>query len=142
MAEEKTEESSVSHESGKGRYVRANGPRLNQGLRRHHRAQVEDFEGPVSQVPQVMAHEGGVVAPCTRLQHLGNSKVVLKKKRRSNTPAFGGSPGKDLPESWYARDIVFRSQKETAFLEISFLLHPAVTNNRSHRGRCGVVWPR
>ena len=51
--------------------------------------------------------------------------------------ALRGGSGKDCPESWYTRDIVFRSQKETVFLAISFLLHPAVTNNRSHRGRCG-----
>ena len=29
--------------------------------------------------------EGGVPAPCTRLQHLGDSEVLLEQKRQSNT---------------------------------------------------------
>ena len=53
--------------------------------------------------------------------------------------ALGGGSGKDRSESWYARDIIFRSQKEAVFLAISFLLHPAVMNNRSHYGQCEAV---
>ena len=56
--------------------------------------------------------------------------------------ALGGGSGTDLPESWYTRDIVFRSQKETVFFEISFVLRPAATNSRSHRGRCAAVRSR
>ena len=60
----------------------------NQGLSRHHRTQVEGVEGLVRQVPQVVAHKGGMTTPLTRLQHLVDSKVLLKKKRRSNTAGF------------------------------------------------------
>ena len=76
-----------------GRYVcPGERPRLNQGLSRHHRIQVEGFEGPMRKVPQVMTREGGVPAPRTRLQHLGDSEVLLEQKRWSDTP--------DLPGSW------------------------------------------
>ena len=60
----------------------------NQGLSRHHRTQVEGFEGLVRQVPQVVACKGGMTPPRTRLQHLMDSKVLLKKKRWSNTAGF------------------------------------------------------
>ena len=85
-----------------------------------------------------MARKGGVLAPSTRLQHLGNSEVLKRKDGAIPRVSLdlGGGPGKGLPESWHTRDIIFRSHKETVFLAISFLLHPAVTNNRSHRGRC------
>ena len=66
---------------------------------------MEGFKGPVCQVPKVMAREGGVLAPGTRLQHLGDSEVLLKKERRSDARvslALGGGPGKGLLESWYA----------------------------------------
>ena len=59
--------------------------RLKQGLSRHHRTQVEGFEGPMCKVPQVMTCEGGVPAPCTRLQHLVDSEVLLEQKRRNDT---------------------------------------------------------
>ena len=65
-------------------------PRLNQGLHRHHGVQVEGFEGPVPQVPQVLASEGGVLAPSTCLQHLGDSEVLLEQKRRSDTMGLPG----------------------------------------------------
>ena len=50
-----------------------------------HRTQVEGFEEPMRKVPQVMMREGGVPAPCTRLQHLVDSEVLLEQKRRSDT---------------------------------------------------------
>ena len=37
-----------------------------------------------------MTREGGVTAPSTRLQHLGNSKVLLEQKRQSDTPGLPG----------------------------------------------------
>ena len=55
-------------------------PRLNQGLSRHHRPQVEGL----------MTREGGVPVPSTRLQHLGDSEVLLEQKRRSDTPGLPG----------------------------------------------------
>ena len=63
-------------------------PRLNQGLSRHHRTQVEGLEGPMRKVPQVMTREGGVPAPRARLQHLVDSEVLLEQKRRSDTPGL------------------------------------------------------
>ena len=65
-------------------------PRLNQGLSPHHKTQVEGFKGPMSQVPKVMTCEGGVLAPCTHLQHLGDSKVLPEKKRQSDTMSLPG----------------------------------------------------
>ena len=35
--------------------------------------------------------EGGVPAPYTRLQHLGDSEVLLEQKRWSDTPGLPGS---------------------------------------------------
>ena len=96
-------------------------------------------------VPQVMTREGGVPAPYTRLQHLGDSEVLLEQKRQNDTsglPALGGGFGTDLSESWYALNIFFQSQKETVFFEISFVLCPAVMNSYSHRGRCAAVRSR
>ena len=66
-------------------------PRLNQGLSHLHRTQVEGFEGPMRKLPQVMAREGGVPAPCTRLQHLGDCEFLLEQKRRSDTLGLPGS---------------------------------------------------
>ena len=63
-------------------------PRLNHGLSCHHRTQVEGFEGTMRKVPEVMTREGGVPAPCTHLQHLVDSEVLLEQKRRSNTPGL------------------------------------------------------
>ena len=51
-------------------YVQASRPGLDQGLCRHHRAQVEGIKGPMVKVPQVVARKGGMPAPRTRLQHL------------------------------------------------------------------------
>ena len=63
-------------------------PRINQGVSCHHKTQVEGFKGLMRQIPKVMTREGGVLAPCTRLQHLGDSEVPLEKKRRSDTTGF------------------------------------------------------
>ena len=35
--------------------------------------------------------EGGVLAPCTRLQHLVDSEVLLEQKRRSDTPGLSSA---------------------------------------------------
>ena len=51
---------------------------------------MEGFEGPMSYVAQVMTHEGGVPAPCTCLQHLGDSEVLLEQKRQSDTLGLPG----------------------------------------------------
>ena len=40
---------------------------------------------------EVMTREGGVPAPCTRLQHLVDSEVLLKQKGRSDTPGLTSS---------------------------------------------------
>ena len=54
---------------------------------------MEGVERPVSQIPQVMAREGGMLAPSTRLQHLGDSKVLFEKKKWGDTPGLPGSRG-------------------------------------------------
>ena len=54
---------------------------------------MEDVEGPMGEVPQVVTSKGGMPAPRTRLQHLVDSKVLLKKKRRSNTTRLTSSGG-------------------------------------------------
>ena len=69
-------------------------PGLDQGLCRHHRAQVEGVEGPMGKVPQVVACEGGMPAPRTRPQHLVDSEV-LEKKRRSSTTSLPSSRGRN-----------------------------------------------
>ena len=76
-------------------YVQASRPGLDQGLCRHHRAQVEGVEGPMGDVPQVLARKGGMPAPRTRLQHLVDSEVLLKKKRWSDTTSFPSSRGQE-----------------------------------------------
>ena len=43
-------------------YVQASRPGLNQSLCRHHRAQVEGVEGPMSKVLQVVTRKGGMPA--------------------------------------------------------------------------------
>ena len=58
---------------------------------RHHRTQVEGFYRPMRKVPEVMTREGGVPTPCTRLQHLVDSEVLLKQKRQSDTPGLPSS---------------------------------------------------
>ena len=78
--------------------------------------------------------------PGTSLQHLVDSEVLLEQKRRSDTTGLPSSRRRIRNGS--PRDIVFRSQKETVFLAISFALRPAVTNSHSHRGRCAAVWSR
>ena len=75
-------------------YVQASRPGLDQGLCRHHRAQVEGVEGPMGKVPQVVARKGGMPAPRTRLQHLVDSEV-LEKKRRSDTTCLKSSRGRN-----------------------------------------------
>ena len=75
--------------------VQASRPGLDQGLRRHHRAQVEGVEGPMVDVPQVVARTGGMPAPRTRLQHLVNSEVLLEKKRWSDTTSLPSSRGRN-----------------------------------------------
>ena len=83
-------------------YVQASRPGLDQGLCRHHRAQVEGVKGPC------LVHKGGMPAPRTRLQHLVDSKVLLKKKRWSNTTSLPSSKGRnrlfrtrELVGTWY-----------------------------------------
>ena len=76
-------------------YVQASRPGLDQGLCRHHRAQVEGVEGPMGKVPQVETRKGGMPAPHTRLQHLVDSEVLLKKKRRSNIMSLPSSRGRN-----------------------------------------------
>ena len=70
-------------------------PGLDQGLRRHHRAQEEGVEGPMGKVPQIVARKGGMPAPRTCLQHLVDSEVLLEKKRRSNTTSLPSSRGRN-----------------------------------------------
>ena len=95
MDGEKTEEEQSSQSRVKsGCYVQANRPGLNHGLCRHHRAQVEGVEGPMGNVPQVVARKGCMPAPRTCLQHLVDSKILLKKKRRSNTTRLTSSGGR------------------------------------------------
>ena len=94
MGGEKTEDSSVSHESKEGRYVQANGPGYTRACAATTGPMWNVSERPVSQVPQVMAREGGMLAPSTRLQHLGDSKVLLEKKRRGDTQGLPGSQGR------------------------------------------------
>ena len=80
MDGEKTEEEQSSQSRVKSEcYVKAGRPGLNHGLRRHHRAQVEGVEGLMSNVPQVVTRKGCMPAPRTRLQHLVDSKILLKK---------------------------------------------------------------
>ena len=89
-----------------------------------------------------MAREGGVRAPSTRLQNLADGVILLEEKRRvipQVSLAKGEGNGRGLPDSWYTSDITLRSQKETVFLEISFLVCPEVRNNRSHLRRCWEV---
>ena len=76
-------------------YVQASRPGLNHGLCRHHRAQVEGVEGPMGKVPQVVTRKGDMPAPHTRLQHLVDSKVLLEKKRRSDTTCLTSSRGRN-----------------------------------------------
>ena len=71
------ESSKVSQEC----YVQASRPGLDQGLCRHHRAQVEGVEGPMGDVPQVVERSGGVPAPRTRLQHLVDSEQAVPYPR-------------------------------------------------------------
>ena len=89
-------------------YVQASRPGLHQGLCCHHRAQVEGVKGPMGKVPQVVASKGGMPAPCTRLQHLVDSEVLLEKKRRRNTTSLPSSRGRnrlfrtgELVGTWY-----------------------------------------
>ena len=76
-------------------YVQASRPGLDQGLCRHHRAQVEGVERPMGKVPQVVARKGGMPAPRTRLQLLVDSEVLLEKKRRSDTTCLTSTRGRN-----------------------------------------------
>ena len=51
-------------------------------------------QGLMSNVPQVVTRKGGMPAPRTRLQHLVDSEVLLKKKRRSDTTHLTSSGGR------------------------------------------------
>ena len=70
-------------------------PGLDQGLCRHHRAQVEGVEGLMGKVLQVVARKGGMPAPRTHLQHLVDNEVLLEKKRRSDTTCLTSSRGRN-----------------------------------------------
>ena len=83
-------------------YVQASRLGLDQGLCRHHRAQVEGVEGPIGKVPQVVARKGGMPASRTLLQHLVDGEVLLEKKRRSDTTCLMSSRG---------RNSLFRTRK-------------------------------
>ena len=65
-------------------YVQASRPGLDQGLCRHHRAQVEGVEGPMSKVPQVVTRKGGMPF-----------QVLLEKKRWSDTTCLTSSRGRN-----------------------------------------------
>ena len=95
MDGEKTEDRDVKSQSRVNSecYVQASRSGLNQGLCRHHRAQVEGVEGPMGKVPQVVVHKGGMPVPRTRLQHLIDSEV-LGKKRRSDTTCLTSPRGR------------------------------------------------
>ena len=67
-------------------YVQARRPGLDQGLCCHYRAQVEGVEGPMGNVLQVVVRKGGMLAPCTRLQHWSTAR--------------GAGTGSAIPESW------------------------------------------
>ena len=63
---------------------------------------MEGVEGLMGEVPEVVTRKGGMPVPRTRLQHLVDSKVLLKKKRRSNTTRLtssGAGTGSAVPES-------------------------------------------
>ena len=112
-------------------YVQASRPGLNQGLCRHHRAQVEGVEGPMGKVPQVVMRKGGMPVPHTLLQHLVVSEVLLEKETERYHVSHeleGQEQAVPCPQL-----VVFN---------ISFLLHPAVTNNHSQRGQCAAVRSR
>ena len=106
MDGEDTEDTDIKSQSrvNSDCYVQANRPGLNQGLCRHHRAQVEGVEGPMDKVPQVVARKGGMPAPRTRLQHLVDSEVLLEKKRRSDTTCLTSFRG--MHRLWHTREIV------------------------------------
>ena len=55
---------------------------------------MEGVKGPMGKVPQEVMRKGGMLAPRTRLQHLVDSKVLLEKKRRSNTSCLTSSRGR------------------------------------------------
>ena len=69
-------------------------PGLNQGLCRHHRAQLEGVEGPMGKVPPVVTRKGGMPAPRTCLQHLVDSEVLLEK-RLSDTTCLTSARGRN-----------------------------------------------
>ena len=85
-------------------YVQTSRPGLHQGLRCHHRAQVEGVEGPMGNVTQVVARKGGMPAPRARLQHLVDSEVLLEKNRRSDTTSLPSSRGRN--RLFHTRELV------------------------------------
>ena len=56
---------------------------------------MEGGEGPMVDVPQVVARTGGMPVPHTRLQHLVDSEVLLEKKRWSDTTSLPSSRGRN-----------------------------------------------
>ena len=127
-------------------YVQVSRPGLDQGLCRHHRAQVEGVEGPMSKVPQVVTRKGGMPVPRTRLQHLVDGEVLLEKEEMEQYHASHELEGHEQAVLYQkaCKHMISssRSQKETVVFDISSLLRPAVTNNRSQRGRCAAVRSR
>ena len=92
--EDRIESSRVSPRSSGECHVEARRPGLDQGLSSHHRTQVEGVEGPMGNVPQVVARKGGMPAPRTRLQHLVDSEILPEEKRWSDTTGFPRSRGR------------------------------------------------
>ena len=82
----------------------------------------------------------------TRLRSLNDSEDLLRRSKnraiRRNTRARGAGTNSLAPESYEVRYIDIRSQKETEVFNIFFALHPAETNNRSQRSRCGAEQTR
>ena len=106
---------------------------------------MEGVEGPMGNVPQVVARKGGMPAPRTRLQHLVDSEV-LEKKRWSDTTNLLSSRVQEQaePHPRAGRHVMSSSgaRRRQVVFEISFLPRPAVTNNRSQCGRCAAVRSR
>ena len=103
-------------------------------------------EGLMGYVPQVVTRKGGMPAPRTRLQHLVDSKILSGKElteRYHASHELGGwaqavpsqRARKRVISSSGARGRPWSSKSPSCYA-------PAVTNNRSHRGRCGAVRSR
>ena len=97
----KGQDAMVCHVSREGILGREAG--LYHGLRCHHGTQVEGVEGLVRQIPEVMAREGGVTAPHTRLQDLADSVILFDEERWAIprvSRAKGEAVGRGFPDSW------------------------------------------